>query len=156
MLACSIFLENMIVIVISRGHSNTLNCLSNTKSIVTQKVELNRQPWGHSSIASHDSCSHCQYLQRITVPTNGLKDTKCWDQITHYCKTAPPYCCYNTAPRHPTTKPKKLASTVTPLQNKQLEPLQKKSHFDMLIAIWMVFKAELKDLSEPCLASVPG
>ncbi len=21
------------------------------------------------------SCSHCQYLQRITVPTNGLKDT---------------------------------------------------------------------------------
>ncbi len=99
---------------------------------------------------------------------------KCWDQIMHCCKTAPPHYCCKTAvaansstplllqntSTHPTTaaakhhgtpqtKPKKLASTVTPLQN-NWNPLQKRVCFYMLSEA-IYGEAELKDLSEPCI-----
>ncbi len=96
-------------------------------------------------------------MQRITVPTNGfIKDTNCW-----LCKTAPPrYCCWQP---HPTvlrsvcssstapTKPKKLASTVTPLQN-NWSPLQKELlRHAYSEAIYNYGEADLRDLSEPCI-----
>ncbi len=107
---------------------------------------------------------------------------KCWDQIMHCCKTAPPhtaaakqphhttaaakqrptplYRCCKTDPqnsftvRHPTTKPKKLASyslqkhccktTGTPCKKSPLLHVYSK-------AIYNNGEAGLKDLSAPCI-----
>ncbi len=69
---------------------------------------------------------HCQYLQRITVPTNGLKDTKCWDPIICTTANQATAAAKQLHAGHPTAKPKKLASTVTPQEN-NWSPLQKRA-----------------------------
>ncbi len=102
------------------GIATYIVSLSNTKNR-TERTTLDTAP---SFSLLDDSCSHCQYLQRITVPTNG------------YCKTAPPrYCCLQP---HPTillqnSPTPTILLTVLGLQNsysntaaKQLEPLAKR------------------------------
>ncbi len=105
-------------------------------------------------------------MQRITVLTNGLKDTNCWPDHAllqnsptplllltappHYTAAKQPHPLYCSVCKTAPTKPKKLASTVTPLQN-NWSPLQKELlRHAYSEAIYNYGEAELKDLSEPC------